>query len=525
MSAHALESVPSTLEGLVDPHVNKTARMLIATVITRPELLAIVPQLETDDFPGIYEQWTWQPIRNLQTRGESIEIEAIEAEHARMDRMGDTNRRLTVGREYLGELVKEASLAPDIDVQRMLPGWAASLRKLRAKKEAAIAAEDARLRTEDEIDNDALRDTEGLDASRVETPRAKARPVALTTIGDALEQLVKIGSAPVYPTPFPTLNEALGFGGMLGGQVYSLPGGTGRGKTSFIGQLAMHHATQGGSVLIAIYEAFAGYNVARMAAGPLGIHSNQIIRNVGAYASRVIEVVSPNIFFLDRPSLETLHQATDQIAQSTGSAPLVIPDYLQKIADLIQAGQQRPDARLATSQASAGLMDLALTTGSPVLAVSATSRVNSRKAQDPRKLAPYELVDVAKESGAVEYDGAGTIVLTLSDEFDGDERIATATMAKARYGIEMHIDMRFHGARGGWRDLGRVEQSSSKPRKSIEPPIRDAVLMALRLAPAESGTALAKRCGRNKKDVLAVIRELKSEDLVIETERGLEVAP
>ena len=62
----------------------------------------------------------------------------------------------------------------------------------------------------------------------------------------------------------------------------------------------------------------------------------------------------------------------------------------------------------------------------------------------------------AKESGAVEYDTAGLIVLSLSDELEDGERIATATLAKARYGQEMHIDMRFHGRRGSWRDLGRV---------------------------------------------------------------------
>lgn len=336
-----------------------------------------------------------------------------------------------------------------------------------------------------------------------ETPATPNRS-KLITVGDALQQLVKIGNAPVYTSPFPTLNEAIGLDGFLGGQSYNLAAGTGRGKTSWVGQQAMHTAATGHDVLIAIYEAFPGYNVARMAAGPLGVHSNQIIRDVGKHGPAVTKAIPPRIFFLDRPSLSLIREAADQLANASGKPPMVIVDYLQKLADGIQAEQNRPDARLATSQASAGLMDLASSTGSPVIAVSATSRMNNRKTADPRKLSPYELVDVAKESGAVEYDSAGLIVLSLSDDHEGDERIATMTVAKARFGEEVHIDMRFDGKRGAWRDLGRVERGSG----SVEMPLRDAIRLALKTTSAPNTAEIIRRTKRGRNDVLAELRAM-----------------
>lgn len=337
-------------------------------------------------------------------------------------------------------------------------------------------------------------------------------PSQLISVADALDQLERISKAPVYKTPFPTLNEALGVGGMLGGQVYDLCSGTGRGKTSMAGQIALHHR---GDVLIAFYEAFAGYNVARMAAGPLGLHSNQIIRNAEKHRDAVLGVIPSRIHFLARPTLELLRIESDRIAQSSGTAPFLILDYMQKLGDLIQAGQQRPDARLAMSQASAGLLELAEKSGSPVLAVNAISRMNNRRSsQDPRKVAPYEFVDVAKESGAVEYDSAGMLVVSLSQDSDAQGRIATLTVAKSRYGQEQHIDMRFDGASGAWTDLGRVERET----KDVLPPLRDAIRTAL-VKPAKNVTEIVRRTGRGRNDVLAEVRGMIA-DGEIDTDDG-----
>jgi hypothetical protein len=57
-----------------------------------------------------------------------------------------------------------------------------------------------------------------------------------TSRRQSLDEIDRLARTPVYETPFEELNEALGFGGLLAGQVYYLAGGTGFGKTSFIGR-------------------------------------------------------------------------------------------------------------------------------------------------------------------------------------------------------------------------------------------------------------------------------------------------
>lgn len=466
-----------------------TEKQILGALFVESNAIALVPNLEPDHLFDLKHRFVFQAARNIEAKAGEVTITKIEAQLADE---GNLQALSMYGRDpldYLRHLVESAPVAVTPEVMR---GLEVRLRELHAERERVINATQA------------------------------PRSAPLITIGDALEQLVNIGKAPVYTTPFPTLNEALGFGGLLGGQPFTLAAGTGRGKTSFVGQLAMHHAVTG-DVLIAIYEAFPGYNVARMAAGPLRTHSNAIIRDVGKYGGTILRTLPSRIYFLDRPSLSRIREATAQLAQKAGAAPLVIVDYGQKLADQVQSQQWRPDARLAMSETSAGLLDIAATTGAPVLTVSAVSRMSGRRTQDPRKLPPFELVDVAKESGAIEYDSAGLIVLSLSDECEGDERIATITVAKARFGEECHIEARFNGRTGEWRDLGRAERA--RPTKTPDVSIRDKLLSALRSGPAESATALIKRAQVNRNEGFAEVRALQEDGIVMRTDNGLEVAP
>ncbi|MBA3391133.1 MAG: hypothetical protein H0T89_00735 [Deltaproteobacteria bacterium] len=360
-------------------------------------------------------------------------------------------------------------------------------------------------------------------ASADSEPAGPAAPIVradpLITVGQAIESLVKLSALPVYPTPFPTVNDAIGFGGFKAGQKYDAAAGTGRGKTSFVTCIGTHHAAHG-DTLIATYEMAPAYYVARAASGALGVHSNAIVR--GEVPARdVLRALPQRLVFLHRPTLAILCAQAKRIADKTGRAPLVIVDYMQKLAEQIMAGQPRADARLATSEASAGLIDLADETGAVVLAVSATSRANGKRTADPRKLAPYDLVDVAKDSGSVEYDSAGLIVLSLGEEYEGDERHATITVAKARFGQECHIEARFNGPRGTWRDLGRII-SGDRGKSALKQPLPDAIREALRM-PAASRTELATRVRRGKGATLAAIGQMIEAGEIGETDGRLEI--
>jgi hypothetical protein len=339
---------------------------------------------------------------------------------------------------------------------------------------------------------------------------------SLITIGDALLDLETLARAPVFDTPFKTLNDAIGFGGLIGTQVYTVAAGTGRGKTSWVAALATHaagrtpsHALAEGivdvPVIVATYEMKVGYFIARKAAGELGVHSNDIIRGRIA-AGRVLEVVPfhSRLFLMRRPTLVQLRAAVRYLTKKHGTPPLVIVDYLQKVAELIAMNQPRIDMRLATTQASAALCDIAEETCCAIVAVSAIGRGKGKALSNPRRCDPHELVEVAKESGAVEYDGAGMIVLSLSKEYDEDGmRIATMTLAKTRFGEECHIEARYIGNRGTWLDRGRctpTDQPSStaaaesKPGKeNREDVIRAMIANELKARPARNKTELFER--------------------------------
>jgi hypothetical protein len=374
-----------------------------------------------------------------------------------------------------------------------------------------------------------------------EAPPPKAPTYRLITISEALDEIEELAKVPIFTTPFEALNRAMGFGGMLGTQVYTVAAGTGRGKTTFVGEIAAHAAeVDDVPVLISVHELGPGYFVARRAAGRLGIHSNDIIRGKSGRTREDILRVLPRedrMVFLHQPTLVGLSDAADHLAQKYGKPPLVIVDYLQKLADEIAATQDKPDLRIATSAASSTLVSIGKRTKGAVLCVSSIGR-GKKELKTPRKFHPYELVEVAKESGAVEYDGAAMIVLTLSNDTDGDERIGTITLAKARFGREVHIDARYHGARGTWQALEEVEyektgSAANASVKASAPPtlpaeedrydrVRARLIAELRDRPAANKTALLDRCkGIRRKVAGDVFVVLWSEGVIVRIGPGI----
>jgi replicative DNA helicase len=247
---------------------------------------------------------------------------------------------------------------------------------------------------------------------------------------------------------------------MLGGQVYNVVAYTGLGKTTFAGACAAHASEQGESIY-ALYEMTPGLVLARIAAPRLRVASNEIVRG-NVDRRRVLAAVPPGLRLMDRPSLSDLEFRAREVAQRTGRAPLLVVDYLSKLADVYMATMARPDPRLAMTATSDRLIRMADVTKSPILVVTASSRASGQRARDARSQSPSSLVDSAKESGAVEFDSAGLLVLSIGDEQDDDgSLIATVTVAKSRFGATRHLDFRFTGACGEWRDLGPVTRRST----------------------------------------------------------------
>ncbi|MDQ3295091.1 MAG: hypothetical protein M3619_00715 [Myxococcota bacterium] len=375
---------------------------------------------------------------------------------------------------------------------------------------------DSSYRDDPDVEAFAARDREDATIPTATLRADEPLQVRLISIREAMEDLATLATMPRYPTPFPRLNEALGRGidGLLGSQVYTVCAGTGRGKTTFVAAIAAHTASTGVPVIVATYEMKPGYFVARSAAGKLSRHSNDILLGVVGIEEVINVMPYPELYLMRKPSLRELRAAVEQLKKKYGIAPLVIVDYLQKLADEIASRQARPDLRMATTEASATLLDIGETTGAAIVAVSSIGRGKGKALANPRKFAPYELVEVAKESGAVEYDGAGLIVLTLSDQMEGDERVGTITVAKSRFGREVHIEARYHGARGTWQDCGLVDGPPTTAADidaacRATPRLRDVILEKVRSGKFTSSNEIQKQIGGNRNAVLAEIAAMQ----------------
>ncbi len=507
----------------VMPHDIDMEASILGGVLLRNEVLDDLRDLEVDDFYDMKHRVVWTAMRNLEASQLPIDVVTLRSE---IEKQGKLEALGGVG--FIGELQLRVPTVDNVASYR-------DTVRLHARNRRAILLLSTQLERAYTWPHDPaelISETAG-ELQRIEQTSTKEPTFRLMTIDDALDDLSMLQNAPVFATPFDTLNELIGFGGLVGTQVYTVAAGTGRGKTTFVAELGSHVAEHVGvPVLVSVHELGPGYFVARKAAGALGVRSNEIVR--GSVDRKSIHRVMPypNMFFLKRPTLRGLRDAADHVAQKFGRAPLLIVDYLQKLADEIASRQARPDLRMATSEASAAMLEIGERTGAAIIAVSSIGR-GKQALKNPRKHHPYELVEVAKESGAVEYDGAGMIVLSLSDEMDGDERVGTITLAKARFGVEKHIDARYHGARGTWRDIGAVEVVEKAPKsdaKAKEPAkenvtlaeIKKRLIQSLNEAPARGKDHLVNRItGARKTDIRRAFEELWDEGVIAKVGTGI----
>lgn len=391
----------------------------------------------------------------------------------------------------------------------------------------------------DDIDAFAERDREP-DPRRQPNLRTRAedKPVRRVArrykLRDALADLARLAALPTYPTPFPAINSALGLGGLVCGYAHVVAGGTGKGKTTFLLDLARHHAIHHGPVLFVSLEMPAGHLLARAVSGDVGSTTNALLRGERLLSLDEI-TLPPRVEIVEVCSLDELRNTVEDVTAEYGQAPLVIVDYLQKLADQVMATMDRPDLRLATTAASAELLSIARQLSIPIVLASAISRgsnarlrgANGRTA-DPRLIPPDMFDDVAKESGAVEYDAAGLFVLHVSDERDVEGYdVATITIAKSRFGYRCHVAAAYDGAGGRWHDRGRVEKKTAEVNAQALTAERIAELNSLQMAVLEvlrvgpmSKTRLAKALKRRLADVNDAMAPLLRAGQLTETGKG-----
>ncbi len=249
------------------------------------------------------------------------------------------------------------------------------------------------------------------------------------------EQLRTASEAPdrIWPTGFDLLDKTL-TGGLRSGELVLLGGPQGLGKTTWVLQVARTVARAGRPVLVFSFEHDAQTLMVRLVAQEAG-HLGGIVApsanriratfedndgRSGSVSSRLadtecgVEAVDLVAEYGDRlllhrstgtsTGLDTIAAAIAQVRERTGTAPLVVVDYLQKVHV-----PGATDEHAKTTVIAEGLKDLALDHEVPVVAVVAA---------DKEGLAAGKRLRVGNLRGSSALAYEADTVLVLNEKYD-----------------------------------------------------------------------------------------------------------
>jgi replicative DNA helicase len=234
----------------------------------------------------------------------------------------------------------------------------------------------------------------------------------------------------VWKTGFSGLDPLIG-GGMRAGSLVLLAGPQGLGKSTFALQVARNNAATGRPVLYFSYEHDAEdltQKLLALEAGELD-ESDQVrvtsIRSifddlwVSSLEHRLESVPSgvealarvahySEMLFVHRSTgtrtdLEAIQAAIEAVRELSGTTPLVVIDYLQKVKS------RQPDEESRTTEVVEGLKDLAIDINAPVLAIAAAEKDALRSGKRMR-------ANDLRGSSALAYEA--DVVLVLNNKFD-----------------------------------------------------------------------------------------------------------
>ena len=293
----------------------------------------------------------------------------------------------------------------------------------------------------------------------------------------------------VWKTGFVGLDPLIG-GGMRAGSLVLLAGPQGLGKSTFALQVARNNAATGRPVIFFSYEHDAEditQKLIAMEAGELD-ESDQVrvnsIRSIfddlwvsslehrlesvpcGVEALARVAHYSETLFVHrstgTRTDLAAIQTAIEAVRELSGTTPLVIVDYLQKVKT------QHPDEDHSSTEIVEGLKDLAIDINAPVLAIAAAEKAALRAGKRMR-------ASDLRGSSALAYEA--DVVLVLNNKFDivarhhltydlsNAERFrdfAVLTVEKNRFGrdgVVLQFRTRF--------DQGRYEHEGTEVKEQL----------------------------------------------------------
>lgn len=221
-------------------------------------------------------------------------------------------------------------------------------------------------------------------------------PNPLVFESDMLDEHVNAlqGDRPIALFGLKALNSILG--GVYPGQAYAIGAGPGSGKTTLASQEADKLAADGHPVVYVSTELPAHKllekSLARLSDNKLALSEVSDAATADHPKHEVFEAVlnayrdriAPNLCITGPLNTVELSNLVGLMARERNEAPIVFVDYLQLLACGATAGQQFIDERLAITACVKGLREISNLYGSPVIALSSTTRKSYESGKSSR---------------------------------------------------------------------------------------------------------------------------------------------
>lgn len=285
---------------------------------------------------------------------------------------------------------------------------------------------------------------------------------------DVLDEHVSAlqGDRPMAMFGLKALNDILG--GVHPGLNYAIGTAPGKGKTTLALQEADKLAADGHPVVYVSAELPAHKllekSLARLSRGELALSEVSDAAAEGhpgheVFASALDEYrgrIAPNICITGALNIVELSSLVGLMARERGEVPIVFVDYLQLLACGVTPDQQFIDERLAITACVKGLREISNLYGSPVIALSSTTRKSYESGKSNRPN-----LGMFGGSSAVEYGFDSVLYLADDDdkpEWPFDSPAAGTPLKlialKNRYGTLGEARLDFNGAHATFFDRG-----------------------------------------------------------------------
>lgn len=440
--------------GFAPPRNTDAERAVLTGVLTDHETaVEVFGMLSPEDFSDERHSLVYRACLSLDSRSVFIDLVTVAEELTRLKWLDQAG-----GMTYLAGLTEDISTVSGVRTHAAIVREKSMLRRLLAACQDGIR----------DVVEGSLTAPDIIDRAEKRVFEVGERMVAQDfehisqLVKSGMEQLEKLHEAGSFLTGLSTGFESLDrmTTGLHPGELVIIAARPSVGKTTLALNMAVHMASQGGTVCFFSMEMAAGQLSQRILCAEAGIGMNAILTGQltsGAWmdlAHALDRLSRLQIYINDSPGLTSLElRAKARHLRKRHGLSALFVDYLQLMRGL--GGEENRQQEIA--RISGDMKALAKDLQVPVIALSQLSRRAVDRGGPPR------LSDL-RESGAIEQDA--DLVLFIHDEkFEEevpareypDEKRISLVIGKQRNGPRGEIELVFETSKGRFTELSRYE--------------------------------------------------------------------